>query len=555
MPFPATHPALQRALHARDYATPTQVQEAVLDPASSGRDLLVSAQTGSGKTVAFGLALGPLLLQAPVPAAAPLALVIAPTRELALQVQGELAWLYAETGLRCVACVGGTDARREARALASGCGLVVGTPGRLRDHVQRGQLDLGALHAVVLDEADEMLDMGFREDLEALLDATPPGRRTLLFSATIPREIASLARRYQQDPLRIDTIDRHVPHADIEYRALRIAPGDATGAVVNVLRYFEPPSALVFCATREAVRALHASLAERGFAAVALSGELSQAERTGALQALRDGRARVCVATDVAARGLDLPELGLVVHADLPVDRAALLHRSGRTGRAGRKGLAVLLVASSQRRRAEALLTAAGVAAAWGEPPSASDIRAADQQRLLDSPILAAPPDAEDHVLVQALLAGRTPEALAAALIRLHRAGLPAPADLSRAAAAPPQAGRGARPAGAGVWFSLAVGRREHADPKWLVPLICRQGAVTKQDIGAIRIFDQETLFEIAADAAAGFAATLPRGGGDPRIAPAGPAPERRAPKRGYHRAADAPRGRPAPRHRTGTAG
>ena len=316
-------------------------------------------------------------------AEAPLALVIAPTRELALQVERELAWLYAATGARVVACVGGMDIRREQRALAQGAHIVVGTPGRLRDHLERGNLDLSALKAVVLDEADEMLDMGFREDLEFILDATPAERRTLLFSATIPKEIAALAKRYQRDALRIATTGEREAHGDIEYRAMRVAPNEREHAVVNLLRFFEAPGALVFCATREAVRHLHANLVERGFSAVALSGELTQNERNHALQALRDGRARVCVATDVAARGLDLPDLGLVIHADLPHDREALLHRSGRTGRAGRKGVSVLIVPYTRRRRAEQLLDRRQPRATWSAPPSAEEIRAKDQERLL----------------------------------------------------------------------------------------------------------------------------------------------------------------------------
>ena len=253
------------------------------------------------------------------------------------------------------------------------------------------QLDLSGLLAVVLDEADEMLDLGFREDLEFILDATPPERRTLLFSATIAKEIAGLARRYQRDGLRIDTIDRSEPHTDIEYRAVLVAPHDVERAAVNVLRYFEARASLVFCATREGVKRLHGRLLQRGFGAVALSGELSQNERTGALQALRDGRASVCVATDVAARGLDLPDLDLVIHADLPTNKETLLHRSGRTGRAGRKGTSVLMVPFAKRRRAEQLLQSAGLDAGWSDPPSAELILERDRERLLADPVLSEP--------------------------------------------------------------------------------------------------------------------------------------------------------------------
>jgi ATP-dependent RNA helicase DeaD len=403
-------------LGERGYAEPTPVQAAVLQPEAAGRDLLVSAQTGSGKTVAYGLALAPTLLgeaERFEASAEPLALIVAPTRELALQVHRELDWLYEHTGARVVSCVGGMDMRREQRALAQGAHIVVGTPGRLRDHLERGNLETGRLRAVVLDEADEMLALGFREDLEFLLDAAPADRRTLLFSATIPRDIASLAKRYQRDAFRITSATDSQPHADIEYRAIRIAPNDIEHAVVNVLRYHEARGALVFCSTREAVRELHGKLLERGFAAVALSGELSQSERTHALQALRDGRARVCVATDVAARGIDLPDLGLVVHAELPRGRDTLLHRSGRTGRAGRKGTSVLLVPYTRSRLAEHLLASANIEAAWVAPPSADQIRAQDQERLMRDAAWSEEPAEEDRAAAQTLMAERSPEEIA----------------------------------------------------------------------------------------------------------------------------------------------
>src|SRR5919112_939491 len=266
MPFPKTNPSLERALADRGYNDPTPVQAAVLQPDALDRDLLVSAQTGSGKTVAYGLAMATTLLGEEErfgPTLEPLGLVIAPTRELALQVNRELIWLYGPAGARVVSCVGGMDVRREQRALADGCHIVVGTPGRLRDHLERGRLDTSKLRVAVLDEADEMLDLGFREDLEFILDATPAERRTIMFSATIPREIATLAKRYQRAALRIDTLRHDQPHGDIAYQAVRIAPNEVEHAVVNVLRFFEARGALVFCHTREAVRHLHSSLVER----------------------------------------------------------------------------------------------------------------------------------------------------------------------------------------------------------------------------------------------------------------------------------------------------
>ena len=556
MAFPELHPALARALADKGYDEPTPVQAAVLEARAEGRDLLVSAQTGSGKTVAYGLALAPTLIGDAAllpPAAAPLALVIAPTRELAQQVERELHWLYTPAEARIAVCVGGMDPRREQRVLERGCHIVVGTPGRLRDHLERGNLDLSALRAVVLDEADEMLDLGFREDLEFILDAAPAERRTLLFSATLAKDIVTLARTYQREAVRIDTV-RDEAHGDIEYRAMLVAPNETEHAVVNVLRFFDARAAIVFCHTREAVRHLHSNLLERGFGAVALSGELSQNERNLALSALRDGRARVLVATDVAARGLDLPDLGLVIHAEVPSNRATLLHRSGRTGRAGRKGISVLLVPYTRRRRAEGVAHAAGVEVAWSGPPAAEAIRKQDTQRLLTDPLLTEENGEEDLMLARTLLETRSAEDIAAALVRLYRSKLPAPEELfdggaylkeprekfskdkpSRSNAdGPKDWSRDRREAreGAsdGVWFRLNIGREKNADPKWLIPLICRRGHVTKPEIGAIRVFGRETKFEIVPAAAERFAAAI-KGAHDDgvKIEPAG-APEPRRP-------------------------
>src|ERR1700742_3704024 len=379
-----TSPSLARALAERQYDKPTPVQSAVLADDAAGRDLLVSAQTGSGKTVAYGLAIANNLLDGAERfgrAAAPLALIVAPTRELALQVHRELAWLYQYADARVVSCVGGMDPRREQRELAAGAHIVVGTPGRLCDHLRRGRLDVSELKAVVLDEADEMLDLGFREDMEFILKTTPETRRTLLFSATLPRGIVALAKQYQRQAFRVEVPGDEGGHADIEYRAIRIAPGDVEHGVVNLLRFFESPTAIVFCNTRNAVGHLQTALLERGFSVVALSGELTQNERTQALQSLRDGRARVCVATDVAARGIDLPNLDLVIHSDLPNDSEVMQHRSGRTGRAGRKGVSVLLVPPARRRRAEILLNLADITVDWSLAPSAEEIRELDQKR------------------------------------------------------------------------------------------------------------------------------------------------------------------------------
>lgn len=505
---------LSDALTERGYETLTAVQEAVTNPELQGADLLVSAQTGSGKTVGFGLAIAETLLEGAEvlgPADKPLALIIAPTRELALQVMRELSWLYAKTGARVVSCVGGMDMRDERRALDRGAHIVVGTPGRLRDHIQRNSLDMSALRAIVLDEADEMLDLGFREDLEFMLGEAPPERRTLMFSATVPASIARLAEQYQRDAVRVTTLSGTRQHSDIAYQAVHVAQRDAENAIINVLRYHDAQNAIVFANTRAMVSRLTARFANRGFAVVALSGELSQTERTHALQAMRDGRAKVCVATDVAARGIDLPNLDLVIHAELPTNAEGLLHRSGRTGRAGRKGISALIVPSKIVKKAERLLKFAKIDAEWVPAPSAEDILRRDEERLLADPVWTEEVSEDEAEFSAKLLALHSPERIAAAYLRLYRSGQSAPEDLSGVDS--PVAREDRKPFGPSVWFSLSVGRDDRAEPRWLLPLVCKVGGLDKTAIGAIRIQQSESFVELTEASVPGFLAGLGEGG------------------------------------------
>ncbi|MGQ0610816.1 MAG: DEAD/DEAH box helicase [Paracoccaceae bacterium] len=501
---------LASALAEKGYETLTAVQQAVLAEGLAGRDLLVSAQTGSGKTVAFGLAIAPEILNGAerlLFADRPIALVVAPTRELALQVKRELDWLYGTAGAQIASCVGGMDYRSERRALERGAHIVVGTPGRLRDHIERGSLDLTGIKATILDEADEMLDLGFAEDLEFILGAAPHERRTLMFSATVPKEIETLAATFQRDALRIIAQGEARQHVDIEYRALSVASRDKEHAIFNLLRFYEARAAIVFCKTRANVSHLYARMANRGFQVVALSGELSQAERTHALQALRDGRARVCIATDVAARGIDLPGLELVVHFDLPSNSETLLHRSGRTGRAGRKGVSALIVPPAEARKAQRILAGAKVTAEWGKAPGADEVQAREDARVLEHAFLAEAPGDEAE-MAGALLHRYGPEQVAAAFVRLWREGRSAPEVLSDAL--PPPSAASATPRergefGPSVWFRLNVGHTGRAEARWLLPKICEAGGITKAAIGAIRVKQDETFVQILAQEAARF--------------------------------------------------
>jgi ATP-dependent RNA helicase DeaD len=503
---------LAQALALKGYEALTSVQDAVLAEGVAGRDLLVSAQTGSGKTVAFGLAIAPEVLGGQdvlLYADKPIALAIAPTRELALQVARELEWLYAGAEAKLATCVGGMDYRTERRALERGAHIVVGTPGRLRDHIERGSLDLSGLRAVVLDEADEMLDLGFAEDLEFILAAAPAERRTLMFSATVPKEIEKLAGTFQKDALRIQAQGEAKQHVDIEYQALSVAVRDREHAIFNVLRYYDARTAIVFCKTRVNVNHLLARMGNRGFQVVALSGELSQQERTHALQALRDGRARVCIATDVAARGIDLPGLELVIHADLPSNSETLLHRSGRTGRAGKKGVSALIVTPAEYKKAQRLLAGAKVVAQWGSAPGADDVQAKDDLRILEHPSLTMP-IGDDVGIASDLLEQFGAEALAAAFVRLWREGRSAPEVLSTdLPVPPPSAPRERGEFGPSVWFRISVGRSGRAEARWLLPKICDAGSIAKDGIGAIRVREDETFVQIAEALAARFGGTV----------------------------------------------
>ncbi|MEO6951694.1 MAG: DEAD/DEAH box helicase [Polyangia bacterium] len=507
------HPTIVRALTAKGYLVPTPVQAAVL--ASPDSDLLVTAQTGSGKTVAFGLIVAKQLLgdaDKITPAKMPRALVITPTRELAAQVQRELEWLFASTGARVASFTGGTDLRGDSRTLSRGVDIAVGTPGRLVDLVERKSLDLSGVTTVVLDEADEMLDMGFRDAIETILGSAPAGRRTLLFSATLPSEIRSLAKKYQKHAVPIDARSAVVgAHDDITYSAHLCASGQRTRALVNVLRMAEDERTLVFCRTRDDVGELHRELASRGFLAAAISGDRAQSERDRALETMRQGRVRVLVATNVAARGLDLPELSLVVHAALPENVEALTHRSGRTGRAGKKGRSLFLVEMGERRKAERLFHAAKLPITFTAPPSLEDVAKHERDALREevSEKMSEPIGDAALELAEGLLADHDARQLVGALLDRMLASRPAGEKLNAVVLGPAAKPKDMKPLdGDYVLFEVNLGAKDQATPTWILPLVCKRGAITRREIGAIRVTRDKTFVEISGAAATEFAAS-----------------------------------------------
>ncbi|HEX3777633.1 MAG TPA: DEAD/DEAH box helicase [Polyangiaceae bacterium] len=549
-------PALGAAIAAKGFTELTQVQKAVLDPELAGRDLRVTSQTGSGKTVAIGFVLRELAAD-PSPLrdklAHPRALVIVPTRELAKQVVEELRWLYAPLSAKVAGVTGGASYRDELRALAAAPAIVVGTPGRLLDHLKRGSVVPNEVGAVVLDEADRMLDLGFREELEAILATTPSDRRTHLVSATFPRDVEALANSVQKTPARVEGTRLGAANADIEHVIHVVEPRQRLDAVINLLLANPEAQTLLFARTRADVAEIAELLAEAGFAVNALSGEMDQRERDRALSAFRRADQRVLVATDVAARGLDVQDITLVIQLEPPTDPDSYTHRSGRTGRAGRKGRSVVIVTPSALQKTLILLKRAKVNARAMPVPSANEIRAASDQRLFE--LLTREDDESGAAERLRALAERLAERednvrTIARLLSLARVSGPTeprevrhldaerrPRDDRGREREPGRASRGrverefsgrdahARnervPERGGDWvpFRISWGGQHGADPRKLLAMVCRWGNVRGSDIGAIEIERNFSRLSVKAKVAAGFAeATSQPDARNPRV-------------------------------------
>ena len=354
--------SLLATLTALGYAEPTPVQALAIPAALAGGDLLVSSQTGSGKTAAFILP-GLTRLAAPAPGQGngPRMLVLAPTRELAMQVQKAAHGYAAAQRLHTVCLVGGMPYGVQLNQLRRGVDIVIATPGRLKDHMDRGSADLSRVEILVLDEADRMLDMGFQEEIDAIVARVPAKRQTLLFSATLDGVVGRLAQRVTKNPKRIDIAPAKETRPDITQHALFADNGSHKERMLDaLLRETDVEQALVFTTTKRSAAELSLALQGKGFAAGALHGDMHQRERTHTLQRLREGRMRVLVATDVAARGIDVPGINLVVNYDAPQQSEDYLHRIGRTGRAGRAGVAVTFLGRGERHLVKSLARSTG---------------------------------------------------------------------------------------------------------------------------------------------------------------------------------------------------
>ncbi|MET0625994.1 MAG: DEAD/DEAH box helicase [Pyrinomonadaceae bacterium] len=486
---------LLKAIADVGYETPSPIQQKTIPLLLEGRDVVGQAQTGTGQTAAFAL---PILERLEPSGKGVQALVLTPTRELAVQV-AEAFHTYAKHmgGVRVLPVYGGQPIGQQLRRLQGGVQVVVGTPGRVMDHLRRETLDLAALKFVVLDEADEMLRMGFIEDVEWILEHTPPERQTALFSATMPREVRRIAERHLREPAGVEIEHRTMTVPTVEQRYVNVSEGQKPDVLTRLLEAEAGAgeAALIFARTKVGAAELTEKLQARGYAAEAMHGDMSQAQREAVIRRMRGGQVEIVVATDVAARGLDVERIGLVINYDMPNDVESYVHRIGRTGRAGRAGRAVLFVTPRQQRMKREVEHYTGQRIEPMRAPTQADV-AARRVALFKERLLKALEGEEFDLylsLVEELAeeSGRDMAEIAAAAVRL--AGGDRPLEVS-VEPEPEQMGR----AGDGmVRLFIDVGRNGRVGPSDIVGAIANEGGVPGKEIGAIDVHDRFTLVDI----------------------------------------------------------
>ncbi|MDQ2725809.1 MAG: DEAD/DEAH box helicase [Actinomycetota bacterium] len=512
----ALRPELVAALAGLGYEEPTPIQRAAIPAMLAGRDLLGQAATGTGKTAAFAL---PILEHLGNRGRDPVALILVPTRELAVQVSEAIHRYGRELGARVLPIYGGAPIGRQLRSLEHGVDVVVATPGRALDHINRGALHLGGLTTLVLDEADEMLDMGFADDLESILAETPKTRQTVLFSATLPPRIDGIARRHLRDPVRIEisTAPTSTGGDPLVRQSAYVVPrAHKPAALGRVLDVESPTAALVFCRTRDEVDRLTETLNGRGYRAEALHGGMSQEQRDRVMGRLRSGTADLLIATDVAARGLDIDQLTHVVNYDVPSSAESYVHRIGRVGRAGREGVAITLAEPREHRMLKTIERATKRKIAIEKVPTVADLRA----RRLDLTRAAIresilTDDLDGLRVVVESLADEfdvMEVALAAVKVAHDAGGAPDDAeDIPQIAPKPereptgprPGTTRGARAPSSGMTrLFVGAGREGGVRPQDLVGAITGESSLSGRRIGAIEIAQRFSLVEVPDGAA-----------------------------------------------------
>jgi ATP-dependent RNA helicase DeaD len=521
-------PGLCRVLSGLGYEEPTPIQRAAVPPLIAGRDLVGQAATGTGKTAAFALPVLQRILGRSGPAGV-LALILVPTRELAIQVSEAIHSYGRDMGVRVLPVYGGQPIGRQLRALERGVDVVVATPGRALDHIARGTLDLSGLEIVVLDEADEMFDMGFAEDIETILGKTPENRQAALFSATMPPRIDGMVRRHLSDPVRVE-LGRKAsasPESLLVRQTAYMTPrGYKPAALMRVLDLETPAAAIVFCRTRDEVDQLTETLNGKGYRAEALHGGMDQQQRDRVMGRLRGGSLNLLVATDVAARGLDVDQLTHVVNYDVPSAPESYVHRIGRVGRAGREGIAITLAEPREHKMIKAFERVTRRPIAIEKVPTIAGLRASRLERTrdvlrkivleddLDAFRAVVEPLGEEFGIYEVALAAVKLASMASGASRddeeLPEVDLPPADDRGGHRKAAGHDQRRGRPAAkATTRLFVGTGRSSGVRPQDLVGVIARKSYLSGGEIGAIEIADRFSLVEVPETAADDVVAAL----------------------------------------------
>ncbi|WGW13379.1 DEAD/DEAH box helicase [Saxibacter everestensis] len=502
-----------RALSDVGYETPTPIQAVTIPPLLEGRDVVGLAQTGTGKTAAFAVPVLSHLAERGHHGKAPAALVLAPTRELALQVAEAFA-SYAThlPGFTVLPVYGGQSYGPQLAGLRRGAQVVVGTPGRVIDHLKKGTMDLSQLEYLVLDEADEMLRMGFQQDVEEILATTPDSKQVALFSATMPSSIRKIASKYLNDPREITVKSKTTTGANTRQRFLSVMHSHKLDALTRILEVEEYDGIIMFVRTKSATEDLADKLRARGYTAAAINGDIPQQARERTINQLRDGQIDILVATDVAARGLDVERISLVVNYDIPHDTESYVHRIGRTGRAGRTGDAILFVTPREKHLLRSIERATRQPVSPLEMPSVEDVNASRAERfaariteaLSSEDLSTVRSVVEEYERTHDVPATEIAAALAAMVLdgqSLSVEPLPEPGSRSKGVGAGRPGSRGdRRPAGNRTTYRLDVGRAHRVQPGAIVGAIANEGGINSSDIGHIDIRSDHSLVELPSE-------------------------------------------------------
>jgi ATP-dependent RNA helicase DeaD len=498
--------AVLAAVAGVGYEEPSPIQAATIPPLLAGRDLVGLAQTGTGKTAAFAL---PILSRLDLAQREPQALVLAPTRELAVQV-AEAFERYAESmpGVHVLPIYGGQGYGVQLSALRRGVHVVVGTPGRIMDHLDKGTLDLGRLRFLVLDEADEMLNMGFADDVETILADTPAEKQVALFSATMPKQIRALAKKYLDDPVEIKVEAKTKTAANIRQRYLVVSYPQKVDALTRILEVENFEGMIVFVRTKHETETLAEKLRARGFSAIAINGDVAQPVRERTVNQLKQGELDVLVATDVAARGLDVERVSHVVNYDIPTDTESYVHRIGRTGRAGRSGDAISFVTPRERYLLRHLEKANGVALEEMQLPSVDDVNTTRLARFDDQITRALEArtriDGFRDIIAHYVREHDVPEVdVAAALAVVAQGDEPLLLDAEPEPVRTPR-DRDPKPSAGFATYRIDVGRKHRVEPRQIVGALANEGGLNRREFGAITIRSDFSLVELPADLSSG---------------------------------------------------